>query len=569
MLFERKKYKRLGEILIEKGYITQTELEKAIQKQKEVKKPLGDVLVNLGYVTWDEIVRALAEQFDVEVLEEVPPDIPLDVINRIPRGTMESLRVVPIDMTEDGRLVVVTDSAERIPRIRSELRFLTGNDPKILLTTPVTFEYIYKTHVLGNPAEEIEGIFTEAPVLEENELEEAQLEEEEEAPVVKLVSMIIHKAIEKDASDIHIEPFRNQVKVRYRIDGILRNIMSYPKIQHNAVVIRIKIMANLNISERRLPQDGKFYLKIAGEQYDFRVSTMPSVFGEKVVMRILKVSAANRELTELGYTEYNEKRIYELLKHPYGIILVTGPTGSGKSTTLVAMINELKSESVNILTAEDPVEYTIDGVTQCQVRPEIGLTFARYLRSFLRQDPDIIMVGEIRDTESAQLAVEASLTGHLILSTLHTNDAPSAIDRLRNLGVDSRLISTSLIGVISQRLIRKINPRCEVRRSRLREDFIEFWEEHFKGIYDPVEYIPVESEGCNEMYRGRTAIGEVLIVNDRIREAIADGVGERELERIAKEEGMRPMFLDGLEKILKGETTVEEVLRVTSIPEEV
>ncbi len=568
MLFERKKYKKLGEILIDRGYITRSELEKAIQKQKEVKKPLGEVLVDLGYVTWDEITKALAEQFDVEVLEEVPTSIPLDIVNRVPRNTIENLRVIPIDITDDGRLVVVTDSAVNIPRIKSELRFLTGTDPKILLTTPMTYDYIYKTYVLGNPVEEIGEIFSETPVLEENELEEAELEEEE-APVVKLVSMIIHKAIEKDASDIHIEPFRNQVKVRYRIDGVLRTIMSYPRIQHNAVVIRVKIMANLNISERRLPQDGKFYLKVSGEQYDFRVSTMPSVFGEKIVMRILKVSAANRRLSELGYNEYNEKRIYELLKHPYGIILVTGPTGSGKSTTLVAMINELKDESVNILTAEDPVEYTIDGVTQCQVRPEIGLTFARYLRSFLRQDPDIIMVGEIRDKESAQLAVEASLTGHLILSTLHTNNAPSAIDRLKNLGVDPRLISTSLIGVISQRLIRKINTRCEIKKSKLRGDLMRFWEEHFKGIYDPVEFIPMESEGCDDLYRGRTAIGEVLIVTDRLREAIASDANEKYLEEIAVNEGMRPMFLDGLEKVLKGETTVEEVLRVTSIPEEV
>jgi len=561
----RKRYKRLGEILVDKGYITEKELKSALSKKSETGKQLGEVLVDMGYVTWEEITRALAEQYDLEVLEDIPTDIPLDVLSKIPRNVIEQLRVIPIREEEDGTLVVVTDNTSEILRIESSIKFLTGKAPKILLTNPITFEYLYKAHVLGSP-EELDMFVENEFESDEAELDVLSESEEENAPIVKLVSMIIHKAIEKDASDIHIEPERMTVGVRFRVDGMLKNVMTYPRSQHNAVVIRIKIMANLDISERRRPQDGKFYLKIGNEQYDFRVSTMPSVYGETVVMRILKVSAANRELEDLGFNEYNVERINNLLSKPYGIILVTGPTGSGKSTTLVAMINELKDESVNIITAEDPVEYTIEGVTQCQVKPEIGLTFASYLRSFLRQDPDIIMVGEIRDRETAQLAIEASMTGHLVLSTLHTNDAPSAVDRLINLGVDPRLVSTSLLGIIAQRLVRKINTRCVVNKVNLRDDLIKFWEKYYKDIYDPFEYNVEEGMECGEPYKGRTAIGEVLIVDGKLKEKIAQGASVKEIKETAEEHGMRTMFIDGLEKILKGETTVEEILRVVQVP---
>ncbi len=566
MIFERKRrYKRLGEILLEKGFITQSELEKALSYKKETGKPLGEALVDLGYVTWDEITHALAEQYRVEVLEQIPTEISTEILAKLPRNVMEDFHIIPLEENEGGRLVIVTDTATDISRIESSIKFLTGKEPRILLTSPVTFDYLYKSFITGNADE-----FPYDITYEEEEMEtdlEALAEEEENAPIVKLVSMIIHRAVEKDASDIHIEPARNHVRVRYRMDGMLKNIMTYPRSQHSAVVIRIKIMANLDISERRRPQDGKFYMRIAGEQYDFRVSTMPSVYGETVVMRILKVSSANKRLQDLGFNEYNVVRIEKMLSSPYGIILVTGPTGSGKSTTLVAMINELKDESVNIVTAEDPVEYTIEGITQCQVRPEIGLTFASYLRSFLRQDPDIIMVGEIRDRETAQLAIEASMTGHLVLSTLHTNDAPSAVDRLMNLGVDPRLVSTSLLGVVAQRLVRKINPRCTFRKAPLRDDLKRYWEEYFKDQYEPLELLPASDQLCDDVYRGRTAIGEVLLLDEFLREKIAEGAKVKDLRDTALKSGMRPMFMDGLEKVLRGETTVEEVLRVVQTPE--
>ena len=566
MLSEKSKhkYEGLGEILIDKGYITKKQLENALAKKSEIDKPLEEILVDMKYVTWEDIIRALAEQYNLEILEDTPDNIPSDILNKIPRNVMENLRIIPL-REERETLVVVTDDTSEILRIESFVRFLTGKLPKILLTSPLTFEYLYKTYVLSSP-EKLDMFVDDEFDTEETELATLSEGEEENAPIVKLVSMIIHRAIEKEASDIHIEPGRRAVRVRFRIDGMLKNEITYPRSQHSAVVIRVKIMANLDISERRKPQDGKFYLKVGGEQYDFRVSTMPSVHGETVVLRILKVSSANKKLKDLGFNEYNLERISELLSKPYGMILVTGPTGSGKSTTLVAMINELKNETVNIITAEDPVEYTIEGITQCQVRPEIGLTFSSYLRAFLRQDPDIIMVGEIRDRETAQLAVEASMTGHLVLSTLHTNDASSAVDRLLNLGVDPRLVSTSLLGVVAQRLVRKLNPRCFVNKRDLREDLIDFWKKYYKDQYEPVEYIVEEGMNCGEPYKGRMAIGEVLIVDEKFKEKISQGATVKEIQTIAEDHGMRTMFLDGLEKVLKGETTVEEMLRVVQVP---
>lgn len=559
-----KRYRKLGEILMEKGYITEKELMEAMEAQKELKKPLGELLIEMGYITSKELVEALSEQYGIPVLEDLPKNIPLNILGSLPKSIIEELRVIPIDKKDDGTLVVVTDSGINLPRIRQEIRFLTGKDPEIYFVTPEDYTLLYQTYVLGTPTDLVEESFVTIEPIEEEE-EELEIEEET-APIVRLVSSLINRAIDLGASDIHIEPFKNYVRVRYRIDGVLRKVLDYAKAQHSGVVTRIKIMSNLDISEKRLPQDGKFYTVRNGEQYDFRVSTMPTVFGEKIVLRILQVSAANKQLEELGYSEYNYKRIKSLIEKPYGIILVTGPTGSGKSTTLVAMINALKGDHVNIITAEDPVEYTIEGVNQCQVNPEIGLTFARYLRAFLRQDPDIIMVGEIRDKETAQLAVEASLTGHLVLSTLHTNTAAAAIARLVEMGVDPHLLSTSLLGIIAQRLVRKLCNSCKVE-GRLEEKFIKIVKDYFPDR-DPIVYFPSE-EGCAECrgmkYRGRVAIAEVLIVDDDIRRMIAEGATEQELFKKAVEKGMRPMFIDGMEKVLEGITSTEEVLRVTMV----
>ncbi|MEN3007565.1 ATPase, T2SS/T4P/T4SS family [Pseudothermotoga sp.] len=558
------RYRRIGEILLEKGLITKEQLNRALENQRLTKKALGEVLVELGYVTWEELTEALAEQYNIPMLKDPPRIIASEILNSLPRALLEELRIIPIDK-RDGRLMLVTDTIHNVSRIKGEVRFITGQEPVVYLVTPSLFALLYKQHIQGGIAE----LAQEVPTVEEREpevltLEEVEEVEEAEAPIIKMVNALIHRAVQMEASDIHIEPFRNYVRVRYRIDGLLRKVIDYPKAQHGAVVTRIKIMSGLDISEKRLPQDGKFYMNVHGEQYDFRVSTMPSVHGEKVVMRILKVSAAYKQLEELGFSEYNYKLISALLKRPNGIILVTGPTGSGKSTTLVAMINKLKDITVNIVTAEDPVEYTIDGVTQCQVSPEIGLTFARFLRSFLRQDPDIIMIGEMRDKETANLAIEAALTGHLVLSTLHTNSAAAAVDRLVNLGVDRHLLSTALIGVISQRLVRKLCEGCRVKVN-LRSEYLQMWKEVFPEL-EPVEY--TVGSGCIECngvgYKGRVAIGEVLVLDRELKDLIVAGAGEREIYDLALRKGMRPMFIDGFEKVLKGTTSFEEVLRVTT-----
>ncbi len=562
MVFEKPRYRRLGEILIEKGLVTQDELTKALEQQRKDRKALGEILVEMGLITWEQITEALSEQYNVPVLKDLPRTVPVDVLRSIPKAMIEELRVIPIDRRDD-KLVVITDSVYNLSRITSEIKFLTGKDPQIFLVTPTTFAFMYAQHIQGAPM----ALAEEMPVEQIEPISEEETEEvlaEVEAPVVRMVNAIIQRAVQMEASDIHIEPFRNYVRVRYRVDGLLRKITDYSKTQHSAVVTRIKIMSSLDISEKRLPQDGKFYMNIQGEQYDFRVSTMPSVHGEKIVLRILKVSGAYKQLEELGFSDFNYKRISDLLRRPNGIILITGPTGSGKSTTLVAMINKLKDITINIITAEDPVEYTVDGITQCQVNPEIGLTFARYLRSFLRQDPDVIMIGEMRDKETASLAIEASLTGHLVLSTLHTNSAAAAIDRMVNMGIDRHMISTSLIGVISQRLVRKLCENCRVK-AELRKEYSELWKSAFPEI-DPVEY--TAGNGCQECggsgYKGRVAVGEVLIVNRDVRELIVAGGGEREIYDLALQKGMRPMFIDGFEKVLKGITSFDEVLRVTT-----
>ncbi len=568
----RKTYKRIGDLLIEKGLITPQQLEYALNKRGEEKKPLGEVLVDLGFITWEDITRALSEQYDVPVLEDIPDRISEKAIQMIPRRQSEKLRIVPVNYDEETQtLTVVTDDVLRINSAIQEIRFLTGKSPKVYLVSPPVFLDLFKrAYEMEVPLD-----ITELKLEVEQPESAPQIEEAEEvlteaSPAVKLVNFIIDKAIVQGASDIHIEPQENIVRVRYRVDGLLRKITDFPKTLHNGVVSRIKIMSKLDISEKRLPQDGKFYVRRNSEQYDFRVSTMPSIFGEKVVMRILQVSAAERRLEDLGFSDYNYRRLKHLISHPYGIILVTGPTGSGKSTTLVGVLNELKDITKNIVTAEDPVEYTIEGVTQCQVNPEIGLTFPRFLRAFLRQDPDIIMVGEIRDRETAQLAIEASLTGHLVLSTLHTNTAAAAIARLVNMGVDPHLISVSLIGVVGQRLVRKLCDKCKVRVDA--GELVKERSERLKKLLDlefSSEYI--SGEGCDacrgEGYRGRTAIHEVLIVNKKIRELITRGASESEIESAAFEEGMITMFEDGILKVVQGITSMEEVKRVAAAEE--
>ncbi|MDI3472021.1 MAG: type pilus assembly protein PilB [Thermotogaceae bacterium] len=560
---EKIKYKRLGEILIEEGILTKRDLVTAMNLQQNVRKPLGEILVEYNFATWEQIAEALSKQYNLPLLREPPKNIEPDVLSMLPQTLVEKYRIIPISVDKSkGRITIATDNVVNFGRIIQEVRFATGLEVDIVLMPKDIFELTYDEYFRSGINKEIvEELRIDLSAEEVEETEET--EELEAAPVVRLVNTLIEGAIRDQASDIHIEPADKSVTVRYRIDGILRKVTSYPKHSHNAVVSRIKILSNLDISERRIPQDGKFFVKFEEEQYDLRVSTMPTIYGEKVVMRILRVSASQKKIEDLGFTDYNRKRLMYLLDHPYGIILVTGPTGSGKSTTLVAILNELKDVTKNIITIEDPVEYSIEGVNQSQANPDIGLTFARMLRSVLRQDPDIIMVGEIRDKETAQLAIEASMTGHLVFSTLHTNNAPSAVSRLVNLGIDPYLITTSLIGVIAQRLVRTLCNECKQKKP-LRDEYFDLVDKLYPEL-EKVEYVPVGCSACKKSgFKGRTAIHEVMIVDEKLKQLIVSGGSKIEIEKLARSNGMRTLFEDGFEKVLKGITSLDEVKRVAA-----
>ena len=551
-------FKRIGEILLSKGYITPEILERALEVSKSSGKPLGRVLVENHFVTWNDIADALSTQYGLPKLDEIPTNIPFEVINSIPKNLASTYRLIPYKK-ERNALYVATDNAINYTQIVREIRFITAMNVKVAIVPTDLFDTVYQS-IYGSQIDTgIVDTFEDLPQ-EEVKVEEDVGEEKEEAPAVRLVKAIVEGGIVQGASDIHVEPTRIMVNVRYRIDGILKKVTTYPLRTHSSIVSRIKIMSGLDISEKRLPQDGKFFMKYQGEQYDFRVSTMPTVYGEKIVMRILKVSASEQKISDLGFSEYNTKRFRELINYPYGIVLLTGPTGSGKSTTLVAAINEIKDVAKNIVTVEDPVEYNIDGVNQCQVNPEIGLTYARFLRSILRQDPNIVMVGEIRDRETAQLAMEASMTGHLVFSTLHTNDAPSAISRLVNLGLDPHMIGVSLIGVVGQRLVRKLCGDCKNEVPPNKEVL-----EVARKLYPELEfkmYDPGRCPTCQDGYSGRTAINEVMIVTPQIRVLMNEGASDAEIRAEARRGGMRTMFEDGVEKILRGITSYEEINRV-------
>lgn len=568
---QRFQYKRLGEILTETGYVTKQNIQTAITLQKKEKKPLGRILVEKGYVTWEDIAQALSKQYDLPYMETVSElEFSSELLSLIGKQNCEKWRIMPYEK-EDNKIKVLTDEVSDINNILRTIKFMTNLEPSFIIVPKPQLDSLLKEYFGSSiqVAEDLkESLAAEDP--EENifELSDLSVQSEEKTaensgPIIKLVNQIILQAIEQDVSDIHIEPYEKLVRVRYRVDGMLRKIAEYPSKMHHSVISRIKILSDLDIAERRLPQDGKFYLKNKGEQYDFRVSTMPTVNGEKVVLRLLKVSNSNKRLTDLGFSDYNYNRLEYLLKFPYGIILVTGPTGSGKSTTLVGIINHLKNVTQNIVTVEDPVEYSISGVNQCQTHAEIGLNFARFLRAILRQDPDIIMIGEIRDKETAQLAIEASMTGHLVLSTLHTNTASAAVNRLLNLGIEPDLLGVSLLGVMGQRLVRTICPECKKKRPLLNKEFRETAKLLLPNEDEYYEYYGSGCQTCRKTgYKGRTGIHEVLIVDKKIRQLMNEGAPESQIEAIARKSGMRTMFEDGMLKSISGETTIDEIKRV-------
>jgi general secretion pathway protein E len=555
---------RLGQRFLESGKLTKEELDNAVKLQKDTNEPLARLLLKLGLLAEADIAEAQAELFSLPLLEES------DYLNVEPVGEslstvfLKEHNVLPLSLTPDEVTVVVADPLDNyaIDAIKlffeRKVKCHVGQPSEI----QAAIERIYGTGKT-QMARIVEDI---APKQERDSPQEiAHLKDmASEAPVIRLVSLIMQHAVEARASDIHIEPFENRLKVRYRIDGMLHEEEAPPAHLYDALVSRIKIMSNLDIAERRLPQDGRFMSHIDGQEIDVRVSSVPTMYGESLVLRLLYKDYALLKFEELGFSGETYDQFLDVLHKPYGVLLVTGPTGSGKTTTLYAALNLLNKVSSKILTVEDPVEYQIEGINQIQVKPHIGLSFAKALRSIVRQDPDIIMIGEMRDLETAEIAVQSALTGHLVLSTLHTNDAASSITRLMDMGVADYLVTSVVNGVLAQRLVRRLCPDCREPyeplpglKEKLHQDK-RFWE----GV--SVLYQPVGCEQCSHTgYRGRVALMEMLVVTDRIRSMILHHDDAHEIAKVARGEGMQTMYEDGLKKLMQGVTSVEEVLRAT------
>jgi type IV pilus assembly protein PilB len=554
---------RLGELLHKRGELTAEQLGAALDQQREHGGAFTTHLVRLGYMTEDRLLSCLEREYRPPVVNPLSSEIPREVLDTVPQALVLKHHLIPIGLVRWTLTVAMADPADLMAI--NEVKFVTGYDVKVAVAAPSLIEHAISRYYardteydevlseLGN--ENIEPLRDEDNDL--RELERAT----EEAPVVRLVNALLNDAIRKRASDIHIEPYEKVLRIRFRIDGVLYEVMQLPLARKNAITSRVKVMAQLDIAERRLPQDGRIKIRIPrGKEMDFRVSALPTLFGEKVVLRLLDKSNLQLDMTRLGFEEDQLRHFKEAIAKPYGMLLVTGPTGSGKTTTLYSALADLNKVGTNISTAEDPIEFNLFGVNQLQIHDEIGLNFAAALRAFLRQDPDVIMVGEVRDFETAEIGVKAALTGHLVLSTLHTNDAPSTINRLLNMGIEPFLVSSSVNLIVAQRLARMICAYCR------EEDPVP--PEVLREVgWTGEPFVPQRGTGCpscsGTSYRGRIALYEVMPMTDELRDQILAGATARDLRRAAIQGGMKTLRQSGLTKVAQGITTLEEVLRVT------
>ena len=550
--------KLLGELLVDAGVIDVAGMARAVGEQAQTKERLGEVLLRLGMASPKDIGRALARQFAlpyVDLDDVLPQEVALLAV---PERLARQFQALPLRL-EGGKLTVGMVDPLDVLAI-DDLRRHTGYDIDLAVITREHFQRALNAY--PSPGESVAALTSEITAQAGEEMDVDHLRSlVDEAPVVRLVNLISLQAVRQHASDIHIEPQEGELRVRYRIDGILYNAMTLRKHAHAAVVSRLKIMADVDIAERRLPQDGAIQLKVDDREVDVRVSTIPTVDGEKVVLRILDKSGGLLGLENVGLLPDDRRRFEALIEKPYGIILLTGPTGSGKTTTLYAILNKLNSIQSNIISIEDPVEYRIRGINQVEVNPKAGLTFARGLRSFLRQDPDIIMVGEIRDEETARIAIHAALTGHLVFSTLHTNDAAGAITRLLDMGIEPFLVASSVVGVITQRLVRVLCDRCKQPYDPPRELLESLGAQLAAGDGALTFSRPVGCEFCNRIgYRGRTGMFEIMVVDEAIKALITRRAPASAIKAEAIRGGMRTLARDGLDKALLGVTSPEEVL---------
>lgn len=552
----------IGTLLIEENLINREQLDIALaeQRRSESNKRIGEILVGLRFLTEPNLLRVLSQQLDCPIVDLAQDPPQADVLEIVPSEFALRHHLIPLRKNGDVLIVAMADPLD-ISGI-DDLHLLTGLEITPMLASPADIRRLCEQSYMTRMIQDVKE--AERAVDDDDNLDVADLQKmAKEELVIQMVNLIINQAIQDRASDIHVEPFEKELRVRYRVDGVLHEVNSPPKRFHAAIVSRIKILSDLNIAERRLPQDGRMRIRSGGRQIDLRIATIPTVYGESVVMRILDKQTAMLGMTDLGMEASMFTKFRRLIQEPHGIILVTGPTGSGKTTTLYAGLNEIYSVEKKIITVEDPVEYQLNGVSQIQVNPQIGLTFASGLRSIVRQDPDIIMVGEIRDHETVEISVHAALTGHLVFSTLHTNDAAGAVSRLLDMGAEPFLIASSLIGTAAQRLIRVNCPHCKGPYEEKPEALREI------GI-DPawVKDKPLmRGKGCPECrglgYRGRSGIYELLIIDEPIRKMIIDRTSSSTIKQYAqKNQGMKSMLLDGRDKVMQGHTTIAEVLRV-------
>lgn len=573
---------KMGDILIKEDVINLDQLKSAIQEQKHSGRKLGETLLNLGYIDENQLVAYLSKQYAVPAINLEQFEVSEDALDLVPRDSALKHKLVPIDRSGSTLVVAMADPSNIFAI--DDLKFATGQNIEVVVASERSIKTAIEKHYgsqeewqkkveAEKSQEEVGKLFGDLEdfvldIAGEEQLDLDSLEKaSEEAPVIRLVNHILLESIRREASDIHIEPYENDYRIRLRIDGVLYDILKPPQQLKNPVSSRIKVMANLDIAERRLPQDGRIKIRASeGRTMEYRVSCLPIITGEKVVMRLLDKESLKLDLTELGFNEDELASFRESIYEPFGMVLITGPTGSGKTTTLYSGLMELNSEDVNISTAEDPVEYSLPGVNQLQVHESIGLNFSSALRAFLRQDPDIILVGEVRDYETAEISIKAALTGHLVLSTLHTNDAPSSITRLLNMGVEPFLLTASLNAILAQRLVRKVCQDCKEAVDVSPQVLIDL------GV-SPKEVSEYEvyrgsGENCKTCmgtgYKGRIAIYEVLMVTEEIKEFILSGASALELKREAVRQGMKTLRQSALVKLKQGITSIEEVVRNTS-----
>lgn len=557
--------------MVQTGIITPEQLAEALDEQKHSGERLGNVLVKKGYLTEQRLIEVLEFQLGIPHVVLAKRQISADTIALVPEALARKYRIFPVERIGDRLILGMVDPTDVFAI--DELRLSLKMEIQPVIVTEEDLNRAFNQYF--GMTTSVQEVFKDLDVqIEEESSDEPQADLEalvEEAPIVRLVNLIITQAVKERASDIHMEPTERDLIIRYRIDGKLKQMMTSPKNTQAAIISRVKIISGMNIAERRLPQDGRIQMRVEGIPIDLRVSCLPTIFGEKIVMRILFKDNVLMKMEKLGFLPETLKRFRTIYNQPHGIILVTGPTGSGKSTTLSAVLNELNSPEENIMTVEDPVEYQIPGVNQVQVNVKAGLTFASALRAFLRQDPDIIMVGEIRDKETAQIATQAALTGHLVLSTLHTNDAPSTVTRLIDMGIEPFMVASTLIGVLAQRLIRGVCPECKT--SYLLDKDHMYYEVIAKSLpeYRPEQLVFWKGAGCRQCngtgYAKRLAIHEVLLINSELKRLIVKNVPADVLKEAAVRNGMDTLFVDGLRKALEGKTTLEEVFGAAYINE--